>query len=126
MKGASGMGDPLYPNLGNGGYDVQRYTIALEVDPLANTVSGSTTVMANATESLSSFNLDFHGLTVDAITVNEAKVNYSRSGDELTITPAMPLQADRQFTTVVQYHGSPETISSAGLQEWVGLMDQAV
>jgi aminopeptidase N len=115
VKGAPGLGDTLYPNLGNGGYDVQHYTIALKVDPLANTVTGTTTITANATETLSSFNLDFHGLTVDTIQVNETSAKYSRSGDELTITPTGPLEVGRPFTTVVQYHGSPETISSAGL-----------
>jgi aminopeptidase N len=115
VKGSAGIGDSLYPNLGNGGYDAQHYIISLQVDPLANTVTGSTTLLAIATDSLSSFNLDFHGLTVDAVTVNESNTKYSRRGDELTITSAVPLQAGQQFTTVVQYHGSPETISSAGL-----------
>jgi len=115
VKGAPGIGDPYYPNLGNGGYDVQHYTIVLEVDPTANTVNGSTTITANATEGLSSFNLDFHGLTVDSVKVNEADAKYSRNGDELTISPKAPLEANKPFTTVVQYHGTPETITSAGL-----------
>jgi aminopeptidase N len=109
------MGDPYYPNLGNGGYDVQHYTIALDVDPVANMVKGSTTVTANATESLSSFNLDFHGLTVDSVTVNHADAKYSRSGDELTITPTSILDVDKPFTAQIQYHGTPETVTSGGL-----------
>ncbi len=114
-KGAAGIGDPYYPTLGNGGYDVQNYTIVMDVDPSANTVNASTTITANATEFLSSFNLDFLGLTVDSITVNNAAAKFARSGSELTITPVGPLEAGKPFTTVVQYHGSPETISSAGL-----------
>ena len=58
-EGATGIGDPYYPLLGNGGYDVQHYTIALDVDPASNTVTGSATITANTTEALSSFNLNF-------------------------------------------------------------------
>ncbi len=115
VKGAPGIGDPYYPTLGNGGYDVQNYTISMDVDPAANTVTASTTITANATEFLSSFNLDFHGLTIDSVTVNDVDAKYSRNGDELTITPAAPLQENKSFTAVVQYHGTPETITSGGL-----------
>jgi hypothetical protein len=52
VNGAPGIGDPYYPGLGNGGYDVQKYTITLDVDPATNTVSGSTTISALATERL--------------------------------------------------------------------------
>lgn len=115
IEGAPGMEDPYYPDLGNGGYDVQDYTIALDVDPLNNEVSGSTAITANATDFLSSFNLDFHGLTVDSIAVNGEDAEYSRSEDELTVSPAAPLEASKPFTAVITYHGSPNTISSGGL-----------
>ena len=32
-EGAEGMGDPYYPDLGNGGYDAQNYLISLTVNP---------------------------------------------------------------------------------------------
>jgi aminopeptidase N len=115
VNGAPGMGDPYYPKLGNGGYDVQSYTIALDVDPTANTVTGSTTITANATESLLSFNLDFRGLTLDSVTVNGENAKTSRTGDELKVTPAETLEADKPFTAVVTYHGTPGTITSGGL-----------
>ncbi len=31
--GAESAGDPYFPNLGNGGYDVQHYDIAFTYDP---------------------------------------------------------------------------------------------
>ncbi len=115
VKGAPGIGDSYYPQLGNGGYDVQHYTIALDVDPTANTVTGSTTITANATETLSSFNLDFLDLTIDSVTVNETGAQYSHNGTELTITPSAPLEMNQPFTTTVKYHGTPDTITSGGL-----------
>jgi aminopeptidase N len=115
VNGAPGIGDPYYPTLGNGGYDVQNYVITMDVDPSTNNVTASTTITADATEYLSSFHLDFHGLMVDSITVNGMDAEYSRDGDELAITPAAPLEANQPFTTVVRYHGTPETITSGGL-----------
>ena len=38
--GAAGLDDPLYPGLGNGGYDVSRYTVTLDIDVEANEISG--------------------------------------------------------------------------------------
>lgn len=115
VRGDPGIGDPYYPTLGNGGYDVQSYTITLDVDPPANTITASTTITANATEFLSSFNLDFLGLTVDSITVNDVDAEFARSADELVITPGAALEENKSFTTVVRYHGAPITITSGGL-----------
>ena len=60
---------------------------------------------------MSSFNLDFVGLTVEDIAVNEQPAAFSRNGQELTITPAMPLKAGDFFTVEVTYSGAPEQIS---------------
>ena len=67
--GAAGLDDPLYPGLGNGGYDVSRYTVTLDIDVEANEISGRTQIEADATQDLSSFNLDLRGLTVTQVTV---------------------------------------------------------
>ena len=108
VDGASGIGDPYYPQMGNGGYDVQKYTITLDVDPAANTVNGSTTLLANATQRLRSFNLDFHALTVDSVLVDNISAEFVRDGDEMTVTPSNVLESGRAFTVVVNYHGTPE------------------
>jgi hypothetical protein len=111
VNGAIGIGDPYFPELGNGGYDVQKYVIALDVDPPTNTIKGSTTINAIATQSLLSFNLDFQGLTIDSITVDDLSASYSRTERELTITPSKPLGMNDPFTVVVEYHGKPELVT---------------
>lgn len=108
--GSPGMGDPYYPNWGNGGYDVGNYTIRLDVDPLANTIKGSNTIVATATERLSTFNLDFHGLTIESVNVNGKSAEYSRDEDELTIKPSMILEWNEQFSVIVNYNGTPELV----------------
>ena len=114
VEGSPGIGDPYYPTLGNGGYDVQHYTITLDIDPPANLVVGSVSITAIPSENLASFNLDFHGMTVDSVTVNNLPAEFSRNEDELTIRPAKPLEANRPFTTAIQYQGSPEMILIQG------------
>ena len=61
--GAAGLGDPLYPGLGNGGYDVTHYAITLAVEMAGNTISGTTTIQAQATQPLASFNLSWRKKT---------------------------------------------------------------
>ena len=79
LPGAPGLGDTLYPGLGNGGYDVSRYTVTLGIDVDANAISGRTQIEADATQDLSSFNLDFRGLTVTQVTVDGSPARHSRA-----------------------------------------------
>jgi aminopeptidase N len=116
--GAAGIGDTYYEQLGNGGYDVQHYTLALDVDPPANALTAAATLDAQATQPLSAFNLDLEGLSVDAVSVDDAPAEFSRQDRELTIVPARPLAANGAFTVQVNYHGSPgpvENIASPDL-----------
>ena len=109
--GATGLGDPLYPHLGNGGYDVTHYALTLEVDMASNTITGTTTIQAQATQGLRTFHLDFLGLEIDEVQVNDRRVRFQRSGSELAVTPAAPLANGQAFTVTVAYHGQPTPIS---------------
>ena len=113
--GADGVGDALYPQGGNGGYDALHYTIELTVDMDTNTINGSTTIDAAATQDLSAFNLDFHELTVSEVTVNGLAAEFSRAGTELTITPNEILFAEAPFSVAVAYHGVPVPVSDPGI-----------
>ncbi len=47
--GSSGIGDPYYPLLGNSGYDVQHYTLDLDLDVAGGAItSGQVTIEAVA------------------------------------------------------------------------------
>lgn len=120
--GADGLGDSLYPQLGNGGYDVLHYDIALAVDMSANRVSGTARITALATQPLSAFNLDFQGLQVDSVLVDAQPATFSRTGGELTITPSVPLEAESEFVTEVAYSGTPRSLLNmsgvVGLVGW--------
>ena len=105
--GASGVGDPYFPELGNGGYDAQHYTIDLDVDLDATTIDGSVTMTAHATQALSSFNLDFVGFTIDSIVVNGRSATFTRQNRELIITPVSAINNGASFDVTVVYSGVP-------------------
>jgi aminopeptidase N len=101
--GAPGLGDRLYPLLGNGGYDVQNYYLSLtypQNDP-KQTITGDVTITAVATQNLSRFDLDFGGGSIARVSVNGRAATFTRSGDELVITPKHFLAEHRRFTVTV-------------------------
>src|SRR3954468_5530215 len=91
--GAADIGDPLFPGLGNGGYDVRHYTLSLRYGSTASAqaVPAVVTVRARATQALSRFDLDFSGDSVSSVEVDGAPAAFSRDGAELVVTPAHPI-----------------------------------
>lgn len=112
IAGADGIGDSYYAQLGNGGYDVNHYTITLDVDPTANIISGTTTIEATALQTLKSFNLDLEGLVVDAANVNGQPAGFSRKEHELTVVPQRLLDRGSDLSVRVGYHGNPKPLEN--------------
>ncbi len=108
--GSDGVGDPYYPQLGNGGYDVQRYVLDLDWDPDTATLKGSATIEAIATQALSALNLDFSGMEIARITVNGADATFLRDGPELTVELPEPAATGARFDIVVAYSGQPNAL----------------
>jgi aminopeptidase N len=107
--GAPGLGDPYFPRLGNGGYDVDNYVVDFRYDRRSNQLAGVTRISARALTGLERFNLDLKGLRVRSVTVDGRGAAFSRAGAELQITPPVALAAGRAFTVVVRYRGRPRT-----------------
>jgi aminopeptidase N len=113
LAGSSGLEDSLFPEFGNGGYDVQHYTLDITVNDVSTSdLTATTTIAAKATQDLSSFNLDFIGFEISGITINEQPADFERDGQELTVTPSTLLQENESFTITVQYSGSPDNFIS--------------
>jgi aminopeptidase N len=104
--GAAGIGDPYFPGYGNGGYDVLHYELDIRYEPATDLLTGRAVIRARATQNLSSFNLDFVGLTIDAVSVGGRHVSSTRAGQELTVTSR--IRAGSSFTVDIRYHGVPE------------------
>jgi aminopeptidase N len=124
--GAPGVGDSYYPDYGNGGYDVSHYDIRLRYTPATDRLTGTTTILATATQDLNRFNLDFV-LDVASVRVNNRPATFVREGDhELIVTPARPVADNQAMTIVVQYAGVPSTKVAAGYTAWVRTPDGAL
>jgi aminopeptidase N len=124
--GAPGLGDEYYPDYGNGGYDVSHYDIRLRYTPATDRLSGTTTILATATQDLSSFDLDFV-LDVESVRVNNRAASFSRTGDhELVVIPARTLTRGQAMTVVVQYAGVPSSKVAAGFTAWTRTPDGAL
>ncbi|MFD4548333.1 M1 family metallopeptidase [Streptomyces sp. NPDC058466] len=105
--GAAGLGDPLFPLDGNGGYRVDRYLLDFDWQAPRTPFEAATTIKATATQSLSRFDLDFAGNTLHTVTVDGKTAATRRDGDELVITPAKPLAQGKAFTVKVTYTADP-------------------
>jgi aminopeptidase N len=121
QPGSPGVDDSLYPHLGNGGYDVQHYTLDLTVNDVGTgDLEGMTTIDARATQTLSSFNLDFIGFEITSLLVNGQPADFERNQGELIVMPSTPLLEGESFTTEVGYQGSPGEMDSMAIQIQTG------
>ncbi|MBE2319054.1 M1 family metallopeptidase [Solirubrobacter sp. CPCC 204708] len=111
--GAPGIGDPLFPGLGNGGYDVQHYDVAVRYGAaFTDPVEGNVTILARATQALSRLNLDFAGRSVGAVVVNGAPAQWRREGSELVITPRRAIKHGALFVVTVAKFVAVPTVPS--------------
>ncbi|WP_369260344.1 M1 family metallopeptidase [Streptomyces sp. R35] len=126
--GASGVRDPYFPKMGNGGYDVSHYGLTLSYDPRRKHLDGTAEITARATQNLSAFHLDLKGLDVESVTVEGKAARWNRAGQELTVRPHEDLDKGETFRATVRYSGTPETITDPDTSEegWLRTADGAV
>jgi aminopeptidase N len=108
---AEGAGDPYFPELGNGGYDVTHYALTLAYEPGSGHLEGTAEITAKATEHLSAFNLDLLGMEVLSATVDGREARFRHEGQELTLQPRDHIRKGATFRGVVRYAGTPESIT---------------
>jgi aminopeptidase N len=111
--GAPGMGDPYFPDEGNGGYDVGHYALDLSYAPDTHHLQGTATITARATQDLSRFDLDLQDLKASKVTVDGRRASFRQQGHELVITPPRGLPRGHTFRVAVAYGGTPVTIKGS-------------
>lgn len=115
-----GIGDPLYPQLGNPGYDVTAYDIALDYRRQDQPLDAVTTIDARATASLRTVNLDFTQGSVRSVRVDGTRAGFVTTGEDLVITPSGRIRQGAAFTITVHHTSDPHGGSSGG---WVRTRD---
>ena len=110
--GAPASGDPFFPQQGNGGYDVQHYSLELDYDPVTEVLDGSAEIRLVATQSLDQFNLDLRDwFGVSRVAIDGVPAAYfQEDGQELVISPRPKLRAGSTYTVEVDYRGVPEDV----------------
>ena len=126
--GSPGLGDPMFPNAGNGGYDVQHYDLTLDYTPSSNQLVATAVISARATQDLSSFNLDLRGFAITRLLVNGRAATLTRDGgQELTVVPKTGLGSGSSFTVTIDYAGTPSVVTDPddSIEGWVPTDDGA-
>ncbi|MFG2127489.1 M1 family metallopeptidase [Streptomyces sp. NPDC048751] len=125
--GTAGVGDPYFPLAGNGGYHVGHYDLTLRYDPRSRRLDGTAVLTARATQRLTRFDLDFQGLKVTGLSVDHARADHRRAGQELVVTPHRALHKGQWFRVTVTYTGEPGPVTDpdGSLDGWIPTDDGA-
>ncbi len=108
-----GLGDPLFAEYGNPGYDVQAYDWRLHVDPGTGELDATAVMSAIATEQRSWISLDFEGPAPGTVRLDGESARFQQDGQKLAIEAR--LDADERFEVAVDYRGTPRSRNRGGL-----------
>ncbi|MCU1399818.1 MAG: peptidase family protein, partial [Acidimicrobiales bacterium] len=118
--GVSGVGDVLFPDLGNPGIDVQHYDVDVTYDHATAEIDGTVVLTITATTALTAFTLDEVRLDVTAVQVDDTDATFRADDPELRITAPHPIAKGDSFTVSVSYstHGNPDSVSAGVTAGW--------
>jgi aminopeptidase N len=118
-----GVGDRLYPYLGNPGYDVASYDLSLTY-PGTNDkpLQAVTTIDAWTTADLDRINLDFAHGTVRSVEVDGHPAEFTSAGEDLVVTPEHPL-SEGSWTRITVKHTSDPVAGKDQDGGWVRTSD---
>ncbi|MEV0534804.1 M1 family metallopeptidase [Kitasatospora sp. NPDC050463] len=103
----AGAGDPVFPLLGNAGYDVLGYDLDLRYRPDTRTVDGTAVLTARALAALPSLELDALGLDVHAVRVDGRPAAFRAHDEKLTVVPARAVRRGAAVRVTVDYSADP-------------------
>ncbi|MFJ5645185.1 M1 family metallopeptidase [Streptomyces sp. NPDC093223] len=118
-----GIGDRLFPQLGNPGYDVASYDLSFTY-PGRNDkpLQAVTTIDAWTTADLNSLNLDFAHGKVESVEVDGRSAAFASAGEDLVVTPDRPLRRD-SWTRITVKHTSDPVAAKGQDGGWVRTTD---
>ncbi len=111
--GADGVGDELFPDLGNPGVDVRHYDIALTYDPRRDRIDATVTLDIAPTEARAELTLDAVGLDVRSVRVDGADAAFEIDDPELRIRPAGGVVPGSVISVEIAYSAEPDAAPSA-------------
>ncbi|MFF4607459.1 M1 family aminopeptidase [Streptomyces sp. NPDC001339] len=122
--GPQGLGDRLFPTLGNTGYDVTAYDVSLDYSGHNDRQLNVTTeITARATTELDHLNLDFAGGTVRSVTIGGRPAEHQRHGEDLVLTPASHISRGKELKISIRHTSDPRRAGNGG---WIRTSDGLV
>ncbi|MFE7243569.1 M1 family metallopeptidase [Streptomyces sp. NPDC057582] len=110
-----GIGDSLFPTLGNPGYDVLSYDIGFTYHGNnSKPLDAVTTIDARTTEPLDRINLDFTRGTVRSVKVNGLRADFAVTGEDLVVEPLGTLPAGVPLRITVRHTSDPSGDQDSG------------
>ncbi|AZP20837.1 M1 family metallopeptidase [Streptomyces aquilus] len=103
-----GVGDRLFPHLGNPGYDVASYDLSFTY-PGSNSepLQAVTTIDAWTTTPLDRINLDFAHGEVESVEVDGEPASFADAGEDLVVTPEEALPSGSWMRITVKHTSDP-------------------
>ncbi|MET7684171.1 M1 family metallopeptidase [Streptomyces sp. NPDC005423] len=118
-----GVGDRLFPYLGNPGYDVASYDLSFTyTGSHSKPLQAVTTIDARTTAALDRINLDFAHGTVESVEVDGRPASYTSAGEDLVVTPERSLPQGTRTRITVRHTSDPSTTGD-GDGGWVRTED---
>ncbi|WP_369226024.1 M1 family metallopeptidase [Streptomyces sp. R39] len=103
-----GLGDRLFPYLGNPGYDVASYDLSFTYRGSNDTpLQAVTTIDARTTADLDRLNLDFAHGKVESVEVDGRPADFESAGEDLVVTPGRPLRRGDRTRITVKHTSDP-------------------
>ena len=121
IHAADGLGDPLYPDLGNAGYDVQHVDVAIRFDTSSGRLEGQSVMEILALEDLDSWSVDLDVLFPSAVLVDGEPAEWSHENGELRIDPAKVVAAGETVALSITYGGLTEPYDSPAATFMMGI-----
>jgi aminopeptidase N len=121
IDAADGLGDPLYPDLGNAGYDVQHVDVSIRLDTSSGRLQGLAEIEAIALDDLDSWSVDLDVLFPSEVLVDGEPAEWSHDGGELRIDPDAVIGTGEKFLTSIAYSGLTEPYDSPAATFMMGM-----
>ncbi|MGD3110281.1 M1 family metallopeptidase [Streptomyces sp. YGL11-2] len=116
-----GLGDRLFPTLGNTGYHVTSYDVSMNYSGRSDRPLEAVTVInARSTGNLDRLSLDFARGAVRSAEIDGAPARYQQEGEHLVLTPAAHISPGQKLRIVVHHTSNPVGAGDGG---WIRTKD---
>ncbi|MGW1710377.1 M1 family metallopeptidase [Streptomyces sp. NPDC002206] len=109
-----GIGDSLFPHLGNPGYDVLSYDIGFTYHGNNKPLDAVTTIDARTTEPLDRINLDFARGSVRSVDINGLRADFATADEDLVVEAPGRLPAGVPLHITVRHTSDPSGDQNSG------------